>query len=976
VKPVNGVNSWTSRLRWLSYILVIALLVSLGLPIAMPSNLAQASPDSWTQTTVAHFNSGTPDQTRVDWDPGVPNDGDVILDSVPLDQQNWGYSENPNSPKIYGSRRQAQTFLAGKSGEYVTISLYFSKHENLTNATPISNLVVELRDCVIGDPLDPIGTAKPGTILDYKPIFSSTIGEAGGAYDVRMGPLSSPHISAGTMYAIVVRQDSDGGGSNDYYTWWYDGDYGDGKGYKVPPPGWGGGGFGNHDGTFKVYIGDSPGKGYYPSGTFTSSAKDTGGSAYFDTISWNANVPTDTSLEFQIRTAATEAGLTSADWHGPTGTSDNYTSTGPINSVHNGDQWIQYKAYLATSDSDQTPVLHDVTINYELNEPPVADPQSVTTDEDTAKVITLTGSDPESDPLTFIITSLATHGTLKDGVITTTTVPFTLSGANVTYTPDANYNGFDSFTFKVNDSTVDSNTTATVSITVNPINDKPVVGDIPDQTINEGESFTTFDLDDYVSDPDNTDAELIWGYSDNSELSVTIDTNHVVTIGIPDADWYGSETITFTATDPGSLSDSDDATFTVTSVNDPPVANNDSASTPEDTAVTIDVLANDSDADGDTLRVINLTQPSKGTATLNLDQTVTYIPDADFYGTDSFTYQANDTKADSNVATVNITVESVSAGATGAGRKPRTYFTVDFLGEITKELMSKSSGKLLDPLEAPSSDGIHVLELEEGTRTLDEDGAVVKLIEITQAGTPPPPENTVLVGQVYDFQPSGITFSKPIGLTLGYDVNDLPEDVASVALAYYTSKTGWVELEAESDVVAKVGRLSAPVEHFTLFAVLASVSPPAPAPSPPPPPAPVSPAAFELSNLFITPSISKVWEPLTFLVKTGEEVTISVDVTNYGGEEGSYEAILKISGVTQATKEITLGAGQHQKITFTVTENEPGLYVVQIGDLSGEFQSLSWFNWWLTGEFVVAFILLSWLAWYYWYYRKWKKHTS
>ncbi|MGC8744976.1 MAG: tandem-95 repeat protein, partial [Verrucomicrobiia bacterium] len=96
-----------------------------------------------------------------------------------------------------------------------------------------------------------------------------------------------------------------------------------------------------------------------------------------------------------------------------------------------------------------------------VNDAPVANPQSVTTDEDTAVNITLTGSDVENDPLTFAIVSGPTHGTLSG------TPP------NVTYTPAANFNGSDSFTFKVNDGTVDS-AIATVNITVNSVNDAPV----------------------------------------------------------------------------------------------------------------------------------------------------------------------------------------------------------------------------------------------------------------------------------------------------------------------------------------------------------------------------------------------------------------------------------------------------------------------------------------------------------------------
>ncbi len=88
----------------------------------------------------------------------------------------------------------------------------------------------------------------------------------------------------------------------------------------------------------------------------------------------------------------------------------------------------------------------------------------------------------------------------------------------------------------------------------------PIVTDIPDQTITEGDSFATIILDDYVSDVDNTDEEMIWTYTGESELTVSI-VDRVATITPPDADWNGSETITFRATDPGALWDEDAASL-------------------------------------------------------------------------------------------------------------------------------------------------------------------------------------------------------------------------------------------------------------------------------------------------------------------------------------------------------------------------------------------------------------------------------
>jgi len=98
------------------------------------------------------------------------------------------------------------------------------------------------------------------------------------------------------------------------------------------------------------------------------------------------------------------------------------------------------------------------------NNTPVAYDQVVTTPEDTPKSITLTASDMDGDTLTYEIASLPGHGTLSG------TAP------SLTYTPEVDYNGDDSFTFRASDGKVDSNT-ATVMITVTLLNDAPVADD-------------------------------------------------------------------------------------------------------------------------------------------------------------------------------------------------------------------------------------------------------------------------------------------------------------------------------------------------------------------------------------------------------------------------------------------------------------------------------------------------------------------
>jgi hypothetical protein len=89
------------------------------------------------------------------------------------------------------------------------------------------------------------------------------------------------------------------------------------------------------------------------------------------------------------------------------------------------------------------------------------------------------------------------------------------------------------------------------------------VSDIPDQTISEDGTFPAIKLDDFVSDPDNTDSEIIWSFAGNTKLSINIDADRIATITVSDPEWRGSEIITFTAKDPAGISASDTVSFTV-----------------------------------------------------------------------------------------------------------------------------------------------------------------------------------------------------------------------------------------------------------------------------------------------------------------------------------------------------------------------------------------------------------------------------
>src|SRR3989454_5153799 len=121
----------------------------------------------------------------------------------------------------------------------------------------------------------------------------------------------------------------------------------------------------------------------------------------------------------------------------------------------------------------------------------------------------------------------------------------------------------------------------------------------------------------------------------------------------------GPDSFTYKAND--GLLDSNVATvaLAINPVNDAPLAVNDSFATDEDTVLTITapgVLGNDTDIDSPTLTAVVVTGPSHGTLTLDADGGFTYTPAANFNGSDSFTYKANDGQVDSNVATEALTL--------------------------------------------------------------------------------------------------------------------------------------------------------------------------------------------------------------------------------------------------------------------------------------------------------------------------------
>lgn len=280
-----------------------------------------------------------------------------------------------------------------------------------------------------------------------------------------------------------------------------------------------------------------------------------------------------------------------------------------------------------------------------VNDVPVADGQAITTNEDTAANITLTGSDIEGDALTYEIVNGPDHGTLS------------VDGANVTYTPELNYNGPDSFTFKDNDGSASSNT-ATVSITVKPVNDAPVAKD-DIATVDEDNSVA---IDVLVNDKDIDNLTLVvTEATDGENGTVTVNDDGTVTY-TPNANFNGQDEFTYTISDGNGGQDTATVTITINPISDTPDAQDDAYDVNEDAILTVPapgVLENDINYDADPIHAELATQPANGEVTLNEDGSFTYTPDEDFNGTDSFTYEATDGHL-GQVATVTITVKPVN----------------------------------------------------------------------------------------------------------------------------------------------------------------------------------------------------------------------------------------------------------------------------------------------------------------------------
>ena len=379
-------------------------------------------------------------------------------------------------------------------------------------------------------------------------------------------------------------------------------------------------------------------------------------------ITLDASDPEGESLTFQI----VETNNATVNINGNVA---NYTPDANFN----GTDTFTYFANDGTVNSNTATVT--ITVGAVDDEPNTND-VATTTDEDTEVVFTLTADEYDGDSYSFALIAQPSNGTTS------------LDGSTVTYTPNTNWNGTDTFTFEASDNTGRIRNVATATITVNPVNDAPFA---PDMTIDMVEDGTgQFIISSAASDANffrinatdiENDALTFQTISVNNATYVLVNNNNELAY-YPNQDFNGQDTFQYTVSDGTEESNTGTITVNIAGVNDAPTTENYSVSTDEDLGIySIPITEYSADAENDDLVYIVTQIPTSGNLCqdggaicgtviavgdtivgengTNSSQPV-YEPNQDFNGNDSLSWKVNDGEYDSNISTVNITVNPVN----------------------------------------------------------------------------------------------------------------------------------------------------------------------------------------------------------------------------------------------------------------------------------------------------------------------------
>ncbi|EAQ10992.1 FecR family protein [Maritimibacter alkaliphilus HTCC2654] len=311
----------------------------------------------------------------------------------------------------------------------------------------------------------------------------------------------------------------------------------------------------------------------------------------------------------------------------------------------NGSETIEYTVSDGHGNTDTATLTVTVT---PVGDAPVAEDQASETAEDTPVQIlpAFATADADGDPVSIIAFTQGSFGTVVDD-----------GEGGFLYTPAENAHGTDSFTYTVSDGT-GATDIATVSVTVTPVNDNPVA--TPESlTVAEdgsGVVYPAFDGTDVDGDPVS-----ISGFTQGAHGSVDTDEEGGL-VYTPDADFNGSDSFTYTVSDGQGGTDTQTVTVTVTPVNDDPIATPESLTVAEDGSGVVYPAFAGTDVDGDPVSISGFTQGTHGSVDTDEEGGLVFTPEADFNGTDSFTYTVSDGQGGTDTQTVSVTVTPVEDG--------------------------------------------------------------------------------------------------------------------------------------------------------------------------------------------------------------------------------------------------------------------------------------------------------------------------
>lgn len=377
-------------------------------------------------------------------------------------------------------------------------------------------------------------------------------------------------------------------------------------------------------------------------------------------------VSTDEDTAVQITPNATDANGDSLTFtvieepeHGTlTGFDEAGTVTYTPNPEYHGDDEFKFKVNDGVEDSNTAAV--KITVN-SANDPPITEDQSVSVSEGGEAQITLAGSDPDGDELTFSVTEEPASGTLSG------------DAPNLVYQPSENFSGSDSFAFVANDGTADSNVSR-VNITVNATNDAPLAQETSVETNEDASVTVTLKASD--PDSDQLTFTIVSQPSYGTLGAITpVDATSATVAYSPAANYSGADSFTFSVSDGTHTSNVATVGIDVKPINDAPVASSQSLTINVGQMTEITLSA--TDPDGDTLTFTLVEGAKRGEmgqivrASSN-SATVSYIVNAGESGSDSFTFRATDGSEYSNTATVSITIAAQSntggsSGGSGSG---------------------------------------------------------------------------------------------------------------------------------------------------------------------------------------------------------------------------------------------------------------------------------------------------------------------